>query len=138
MSFVPKNKYEVPPDAPQYVHDLMEQLRGDLHNISIATKQQKSATTVISDNVQAIADTSTASTVAYRTGIKILSVGSNYVPFSTGIGTNTYHLIIEIYALDGTQIPQSTISSNIPQTSSGFTVTTTEAAVIKYTAIPLK
>jgi hypothetical protein len=79
--------------------------------------------------------TSTVGEGNYRSGLQSLIAGNNSVVFSSALPSANYHLIIEIYATDGTMMPQSTIDSNIPKTSSGFTVTTSEASIIKYTAI---
>jgi hypothetical protein len=73
-------------------------------------------------------------TGGYRAGILALAAGTTTISFSSPL-VEPYVLIIEIYDSNGILMPQSTIDSNIPKTALGFTLTTSEAVTVKYTAV---
>lgn len=117
----------------KYIHDRLTQL----HSNNV-----KSGTTIVIGEGGGIVYSgsgggSSSLGVVIRTGMRILSAGTTYIPFVAPIGTSSYNLIIEIYNTAGILMPQPTISSVIQQTSDGFTITVGEASVIKYTAVSI-
>lgn len=125
-------------NTPQDVKDLKRYTEIMNKNLLDLSRSMQSGTTYI-----VIGGTSGSSsgggsgatpTSGYRAGIQALTTGTTTVSFSSTL-TQPYVLIIEIYNSDGILMPQPTIDSNIPKTTSGFTVTTSEDVTIRYMAV---
>jgi len=140
MQYTPHAKLDIPRGVPKelvpHLEELMGQVRNEFKKIS-ASINKTGTTTIISATPSSASGGGTATVVSYRTGAVSVSVGTTYIPFSSPL-SGLYNLILELYTLDGQLSPQATTPTNIPQSSSGFSITTQEALIVKYTAIEIQ
>jgi hypothetical protein len=99
------------------------------------TKSQSTA--VINSQVTVSAGAGSSAKDANRAGVKLLAVGSNFVAFTSDIGTSQYNLTLWAYDTSGYNIgfSKSDITST---TSNGFTINASQVMILEWIAVPYK
>jgi hypothetical protein len=101
----------------------------------LQSSSSSSGVTILTGSTGGSGGSSTPTTNPNRSGLMLLAVGSNFVPFLPDIGTSDYNLILWGYGTDGYDvgINRTDVTS---LTSGGFYITASQIYILEWVAIP--
>jgi hypothetical protein len=105
-----------------FIHRRLSQLQG--------VTGTKSAFTIISGG----GSSSSLPKQSYRSGLKLLAVGNNFIPFVPDIGTSNYNLLLWAYGTDGVDVGIGI--GDVAKNSTGFNIKVSQILILEWVAIP--
>jgi hypothetical protein len=129
IMYVPKSKFNLTQDAPDYMHDFATQLRNELKQVGIATAKTSGTTVIISGTSSSGGSSGGGTTTNnVKSGVQSVTAGTSaWVPFPQTFSVTPIVTLVFISGTDGSF--GSINTSNLSIQPNGFTINSADILV---------